>query len=279
MGSHYTLLDTAKAGRLLSQSLDGGINFLDTAACYGTSEELIGRSVSHRRHEYVLSTKCGHATAGYSGVDWSVETVRHSIERSLKRMCTDFLDIVHLHSCDLETLQRGDVIQTLREAKEAGKTRFIGYSGDNQAAQWAVNSGLFDTLETSFNLVDQWARRDLFTVAEAKSMGIIIKRPIANAAWGRSFSPSAYAFEYWMRAQAMQKLGALPDAPKDALSLAMAFTLAHSQVDTIIIGTTNPKHVAANIKLVESLQPLPAVTIEEIYRRFEKLGVTWNQQI
>jgi len=76
------LREQAVASELLNAALDGGITFLDTAACYGNSEELIGRTVAHRRREYLLATKAGHVTGGYSGQPWTCETIRDSIERS-----------------------------------------------------------------------------------------------------------------------------------------------------------------------------------------------------
>jgi aryl-alcohol dehydrogenase-like predicted oxidoreductase len=92
------------------------------------------------------------------------------------------------------------------------------------------------------------ARHTLLLEAEARGMGIIAKRPIANAAWGAASSPSGYADEYWRRAQAMQAEGRLPLAPDDRISLALAFTLAHDEVDVAIIGTKNPEHMLGNIR-------------------------------
>ena len=266
------LEDLAQAARVLNLALDQGINFLDTAACYGSSEELIGRAVSHRRSEYILATKAGHVVEGYQGEPWTAQTVRDSIERSLRRLCTDYLDLVQLHTCSVEVLERGEVIEVLQEAQRAGKVRFIGYSGDNEAALWAVKSGLFDTLQTSFNLVDQNARLFLFEPAKAQNMGIIAKRPIANGAWGAKRAPSEYAAAYFERAQAMQSLGPIEGAPDNGVLLALGFTLAHDAVDTCIVGTRNPDHLLQNIEWVQSVLPLSASVVEELHRRFEALA-------
>jgi len=146
IGYQLTFAEEREAGDVLNFALDGGINFLDTSACYDISEELLGRTVSHRRDEYALATKCGHVAGGYEGEDWTAQTVADSIDRSLTRMKTDYLDLVQLHSCGLDVLERGEVIEVLQAAQQAGKTRYIGYSGDNDAAMWAVESGYFDTL-------------------------------------------------------------------------------------------------------------------------------------
>lgn len=277
IGFQLSLEEEAQAAAVLNNALDLGINFLDTAACYGNSEEFIGRAVSHRRQEFILATKCGHVAGGYEGEPWTAQTILDSIDRSLKRMRTDYLDLVQLHSCDVEILQRGEVIEALQKARDAGKTRFIGYSGDNEAALWAVESGVFDTLQTSFNLVDQKARYELLPRAKAQGMGIIIKRPIANGAWGATQAPSEYAAEYFRRAQEMLALGPLPDGEIHRIWLALGFTLAHAEVDTAIVGTRNPDHLKANVEWVEHAPPVAPEIIEELHRRFDALGKGWRQ--
>jgi aryl-alcohol dehydrogenase-like predicted oxidoreductase len=277
IGFGLTLADEAQAADVLNAALDAGINFLDTAACYDISEELIGRTVAHRRSEYVLATKCGHVTGGYQGQEWTPQTVRDSIDRSLQRLQTDYLDLVQLHSCGIDVLERGEVIQVLQEARQAGKTRFIGYSGDNEAAEWAIESSLFDTLQTSFNLVDQRARLRLFPKAKAKGMGIITKRPIANGAWGAPKSPSDYADQYFERAQVMAKMGPLPGDVEHRILLALGFTYAHDAVDTMIVGTHNPAHMQSNIKWFNSRLPIAKAAVEELQRRFDQVGQDWVQ--
>src|SRR5258708_2581514 len=126
--------------KLLNSALDAGLNVIDTAECYGASEELIGNAVSHRRSEYYLLTKCGHAS-GIALPDWDPRLLEESIDRSLQRLQTDYLDLVQLHTCSEEKLRQGEVIAVLQKARDAGKTRYIGYSGDHQAARYAVECG------------------------------------------------------------------------------------------------------------------------------------------
>lgn len=278
IGYELTLDEEATASQVLNTALDSGISFLDTAACYGISEELIGRTVSHRRDEYVLATKCGHVAgdmkdAGYE--PWTAKTVTASIDRSLRRLQTDHLDLVQLHSCGVDVLEKGDVIKALLAAQSAGKTRFVGYSGDNDSAMWAVQSDLFDTLQTSFNLVEQKARFGLFDAARERNMGIIVKRPIANGSWGANQSPRAYADQYWQRAATMKQ--ALPDFPYDRILLALGFTLAHDAVDVAIVGTHNPAHMQSNIRKVEDDLPIDDATVAALHARFAEIGMDWPQ--
>ena len=272
-----SIQEVAEVEHLINSALDSGINFLDTAACYGISEELIGQTVSHRRTEYSLATKCGHVTGSSTGEAWTTKTITDSIDRSLERMNTDYLDLVQLHSCSIDILKNGEVIDAIVKAKDSGKTRFIGYSGDNEDAVFAINTGVFDTLQTSFNLVEQHARSKLFEIAIANNMGIIAKRPIANGAWGSTDSPSAYADEYFRRAKLMIEGGPIPDSTSNPIELALGFVLAHSSVNTSIVGTRNLSHLQSNISMAESQDYLSDNAVNELVRRFDDLGEGWYQ--
>jgi aryl-alcohol dehydrogenase-like predicted oxidoreductase len=284
VGFNLELADVEQARSVVNKALDGGVNFLDTAACYNISEELIGLVASDRRDEFVLATKAGHFLPRGEGEDWTYELIIDSIDRSLVRMKTDYVDLVQLHSCTVEVLERGDVIRALQDAHAAGKTRYIGYSGDNENAKWAVTSGLFDTLQTSFNLVDQSARTNLFADVEERDMGLIIKRPIGNAVWGAAADPKPYnhipeyTSEYYKRAEQMQSDGPLIDAPGDRIKLALGFTYAHEEVDVTIVGTQRPQHMESNLAIVNDSVDIPESTVSELHDRWDKHGGSWEQQ-
>src|SRR5438094_8302015 len=89
---------------LLNGALDAGLNVIDTAECYQGSEEAIGYAVSKRRKEFHLFTKCGHPHGMESAANWSRDSILQSVERSLRRLQTDHLDLVQLHSCSESTL-------------------------------------------------------------------------------------------------------------------------------------------------------------------------------
>jgi aryl-alcohol dehydrogenase-like predicted oxidoreductase len=134
-----------------------------------------------------------------------------------------------------------------------------------------VESGQFDTLQTTFNLLGQEVRIGLFAKAEGQGMGIIAKRPIANAAWRAPANSSTVGW-YRQRMQTMLDMGPIPGAPQDLITLALGFTLAHPEVDTAIVGTCNLDHMLANIKLVKDELPIPAEVVQELSRRFDLLG-------
>ena len=283
--------DTIKTVEVvLKTALDQGITFFDTAECYFYSEEMVGQSISDRRSEFLLATKCGHPAglqeSGEYDIDWSIEGILLTLDRSLKRLKTDYVDLLQLHSCGVEVLEQGEVIAALTKARDAGKTRFIGYSGDNEAAQWAVDSGHFDTLQTSFSLADQRPRNGLLQKAKAQGLGIIAKRPIANTAWGSPNSPTArlkfdpnYGDEYWKRTQAMAALGPINIPLNDRILMSLGFVMAHEEIDTAIVGTRNPEHLRSNIDLFNNHLPIDDAVIKELYKRWNELDDGWIGQM
>jgi len=162
------------AAYILGSALDAGLNVIDTAACYGNSEELIGRAVGHRRQDFYILTKCGHAS-GLRFDDWTPALIEPSIDRSLERLRTDYLDLVQLHSCDEQQLRQGELTAALQRARDKGKLRYIGYSGDGKAALYAAQCGAFDTIQISLSIADQEALTLTLPLARQRQMGVIAK--------------------------------------------------------------------------------------------------------
>ncbi len=253
---------------LLNSALDAGLNIIDTAECYADSEEKIGQTVAHRRSDFYLFTKCGHAS-GLNLPDWDINLLEQSIDRSLQRLQTDYVDLVQLHSCSEEKLRQGDVIAVLERARDAGKTRFIGYSGDNEAAQYAATCGAFDTLQTSINICDQSALDKTLPLARDNNLGVIVKRPIANAVWRHKEKPdNGYVIPYWERLQTLGFDFTQSDV-NDATGVALRWTLGLPGVHTAIVGTTHPERWKSNARLLDA-GPLPAELEQLIHARWEQ---------
>lgn len=236
---------------LLHAVLDAGVNLIDTAACYPGSEEAIGRAVASRRDAYVLVSKCGHAS-GLPTPDWAPATIAASIDRSLQRLRTDRIDVMLLHSCGLETLQQGDALAALLKARDAGKIRHAGYSGDNQAAAWAAAQPDLAVIETSVSIADQHNIDAVLPVCRRHARGVLAKRPIANACWKSPDQQRGiyrdYAGEYRRRFEAMKlDPAALGFTAADWPAVALRFTLAIEGVHCAIVGTTRRASLAANL--------------------------------
>lgn len=269
--------EEASVEKLLNAALDAGLNVIDTAECYSggdnhpSSEELIGKAVARRRNDFFLFTKCGHASGFPGEKDWDIGLLKKSIDRSLARLQTDCVDLIQLHTCSEELLKQGDVITVLQEARQAGKTRFIGYSGDSYAAHYAVTCGAFDTLQTSVNIADQECIDLTLPEAVKQNMGVIAKRPIANVAWRNGQNPpdNVYAKGYWERLQELQH--PFLQTP-DAVAMALRFTLSLPGVCTAIVGTKNPDRWQANADLFRggALSPEEMASIRDRWHAVSK---------
>ncbi len=263
---------------LLGAALDAGLNVIDTAECYFESERLIGRAVSHRRGDFHLLTKCGH-DQGLGLPEWTPRLIEASVERSLRLLRTDRVDLLQLHSCDEKVLRKGDVLEAVERLREAGKTRFVGYSGDGENALAAVRTGRFDTLQISISVADQEAIDLVLPEARARGMGVIAKRPLANAAWRTGRRPAdAYHHPYWER---LVKLGYpfLKEPLPSSLETALRFTLAVPGVATAIVGTKSPGRFEENASRTAA-GPLPAPEYEAIRGRWKAVAPKgWAGQV
>jgi aryl-alcohol dehydrogenase-like predicted oxidoreductase len=274
----YEHISLATAKKLLNEALDAGVNVFDTAECYVNSEELIGEALGKRRKDCYLLTKCGHEN-GWSYPDWRPESLLRSIQRSLKRLKTDHLDLVQLHSCSEAELHEGSVIEALKRARERGYTRYIGYSGDGQAALYAIECGEFDTLQTSVNIADQEALDLFLPQAEKHNLGVISKRPVANVAWHNGDRPPTdyYGRTYWQRLQKLQ-YDFLKKDLKETVAIALRFTLSAPGVHTAIVGTTKLGRFAENNAAVAA-GPLPQEQFASIRTHWrESAQPTWVGQ-
>lgn len=223
----YELPDDRTAERLLNAVLDLGITYIDTAPAYGISEERIGRFLSHRRGEFVLSTKVGESfDAGRSSYDFSASAVRESVSRSLDRLRTDVLDLVFIHSRgdDLAILDETDAVPTLKDLQAEGLVRAIGLSGKTvegarQSLQWA------DAVMVEYHVRDR-SHEPVMAGAAEKGVGVIVKKGLAS--------------------------GHL------SAEQAVAFVLRHPAVSSLVVGSLNVDHLRANLAVAERVLRLPA---------------------
>jgi hypothetical protein len=268
----------ARVAALLHPAIEAGLSVIDTASAYLASEQLLGRALEGRRDRVLLFSKCG-ATDGFSRSDWSARGIRGQVEQSLKALETDYLDLLQLHSCGLDVLERGEAIETLEALRREGKTRFIGYSGDAARAVWAVKSGRFDTLQTSINVADQLVLEEALPLAHAANLGVIAKRPVANVVWknGLEGPSDGYHHSYWERMRTLDFDFTRLPLPQ-AVEIALRFTLSQPGVSTAIVGSSSPGRWAENAASVAK-GALPADVVAAIRTRWkERSGPDWTGQ-
>jgi aryl-alcohol dehydrogenase-like predicted oxidoreductase len=257
----------SEAARLLHGALDLGCRLIDTARSYGLSEARIGRVLERRRDEFVLSTKVGYGVEGVP--DWTPESVRLGVDAARDRLRTDFLDIVHLHSCDLGTLQHAGVVEALLDAVAAGKVRVAAYSGEGAALDWAVAQEGIGAIQLSVNLCDQRSLDGVIPAARAMGKGVLAKRPLATAPWQGAGAQPVYAERFELIAPE------LPGQVADWAELALRFSLFAPGVDACIVGTRRLPHLEAALHAA-SQGPLPSEWNASLGSTFRRLGAGWT---
>ena len=280
----YLNAEQEQATEILNLLLDAGVNLIDTAASYPGSEELIHRAIGHRREEFHVVSKCGGKLADLTERMWTPELIEKTVDRSLKNLGIEQLDVMLLHSCDLKTLRDGHVIEPLVKAREAGKIKFLGYSGDNEAAVYAAGLDEISVIETSINIADQINIEKVLPICRARNIGVLAKRPIANACWkDLSTQPGlykTYAKTYTERLAAMKITPAdLGFADGDWPEIALRFTLSQAGVHAAIIGTRSAENARANIAFAEK-GPLAEDLVKKIREAFAAADVEgrWTGQ-
>jgi len=265
------------AGRLLNAVLDGGINLIDTSPDYGRSEELIGTYLSHRRDEFFLASKCGcpietpaDAPPPYPH-DYSKRNVRAAVERSLRRLRTDRLDLVQVHmSPSVATLDENGTIEELNDLRAEGKVRFIGMSGILPNLPGHIAMNVFDAFQIPYSAV-QRDHENLITEAVDKGAGTLIRGGAARGAASeeKNWSNGPLTQEPGLGQRNWETSGVedlINEAGIGRQEFILRFTLSHPGLSTTIVGTANLEHLASNIAVAEQ-GPLPADLYEEAKKR------------
>ncbi|MBN4053885.1 aldo/keto reductase [Haliea sp. AH-315-K21] len=222
----FTIPDDRAVLNLLIQSQELGINFIDTAPAYGNSEERIG-ALLPKRQDWIISTKVGEEFVnGESLFDFSTKQTQLSVERSLKRLNTDYLDIVLIHSDgqDKKILLESSCLETLRKLQESGLIRAIGMSTKTIAGgMLAVD--LLDIVMLTYNLEQQ--DQEVVDYAQQHNKGILVKKGLMS--------------------------GHVKKSGKELVSESMALIFSQAAIGSMIVGTINPEHLAQNVKIAKSL--------------------------
>ena len=264
---------------MLNTALDSGMNFIDTADCYGHAEEFIGRSVSHRRSEFAIATKCGCNWRGRSRStppkQFTQESVFRNVERSLKRLKTDHVDILQLHNPKAALVEDNELIDALLEVKRQGKTRWIGMSSDMPHLPPLTDFEELDIFQVGYQPMqresEEWIKR-----LGDDQRGIIIR---SRAAKGQPHYEGTLAYNQgrissgpgtWVNFE-KAKLDELRDDGDSRVAFMLRYTISLPQVHTVAVGTLSLDHMQENVRAVQR-GPLSPDTLEEANRRLEKLG-------
>jgi aryl-alcohol dehydrogenase-like predicted oxidoreductase len=262
-----------QAEKVLNAVLDAGINFIDTSIDYGRSEELMGRLIAHRRSEYFLASKCGCVPGAGMGAEHihTAENIRAGVEQSLRRLKTDYLDLVQFHrSLTRRQFEEQGALEAALALKKAGKVRLVGVSGTLPQLAEQIDMGVFDAFQIPYSAL-QREHEEIIARASAAGAGIIIRGGVARGAptdWQRAYYmlPGSSMRERWEQA----RLDDLLDGMNRA-EFMLRFTLSNPDLDTTIVGTKDAGHLRDNIATALK-GPLPDNVVQEAKRRLAAAG-------
>jgi aryl-alcohol dehydrogenase-like predicted oxidoreductase len=241
----------AQAGVVLHGVLDLGINLIDTARAYHRSEERIGHSLAPRRQAYVLATKCGeHSAEPRTYYDFSYRAVSASIDLSLRLLQTEMIDVLQIHFGPepAKVLEDGETLRAMKDAREAGKVRFLGASPGHDLLERCIACGEFDVLQVGYSLLERGAH-DLITKAGDRGIGILIRSGLGGG-W---LTARALTVPPDQRPAPVNRLLALVNGDGERLHrLALAFLRAHPAISAILVGTKHLDHLRRNLERFRS---------------------------
>ncbi len=260
-----------QAETILNAVLDAGINFVDTANCYGRSEEFIGKFISHRRSEYTLASKCGclverkDDTTDNTLHVFSKDNCFRGLHESLKRLKTDCIDIIQLHNPTIDVAEREKVVETLQEMRQQGKVRFISISTRYPELPVCLGWGVFDTFQIPYSALER-THEEAITASGEAGLGIIVRGGVAKGEPGVGLAGE----DKW-KVFGAAKLDELRAEGESRTSWTLRYTLTHPHAHTIIVGTLHPEHLAENVQAV-CRGPLPPDVYAEAKRRLDAAG-------
>jgi len=264
-----------QAERILNAVLDAGINFIDTSIDYGQAEERIGRFISRRRSEYFLASKCGclagdlvnspppPAPGQRSPHVFTRENIVQGVEQSLRRMKTDYLDLVQFHASPSKSeLEEHGGLAALQDLQRQGKVRFIGMSGTVPNLNEQIEMGVFDSFQIPYSALER-THEALIEKASRAGAGIVVR---GGAAKGGPGKEQGDFWDAWQRVGIDDLLGGM-----SRMEFVLRFTISNPDLDTTIVGTINPDHLQDNITALLA-GALPADLYAEAKRRLAEAG-------
>ncbi len=253
MGTDTERPDEETAKNVLNTVIDLGINLVDSASAYHKSEERIGRYISDRREKYILATKCGeHSDEPGTYYDFSYKGISESIDRSLKLLNTDVIDLLQIHFGPEpeKTLDEGETLRAMKDAQKAGKVKYIGASIDGELAKRCILSGDFDVMQMGYNIIHR-GNADNVKLARERGIGVLVRSGLGN---GLLTSRVVDNMERLGEAERVkvQRLLSLVDCNTDKLTaLALNFLYADKGVSSVIVGTKKVQNLKKNMELLE----------------------------
>lgn len=265
----WEAMDDPEAIALVHEALDKGVNFFDTAPNYGggRSELLLGEALQGKREQAVINTKFGHGPDGRT--DYSADKIRESVEQSLQRLRTDYIDSILIHNPPFDYLDgKYGHFEVLEELKREGKILAYGASVDSSKEMLElINNTKIGAMEVMFNILFQ-ETAEAFKQAQDRNIALIIKIPL-DSGWlsGKYNADSTFTGirSRWSpeiirkRAKLVEQVKEITGSAQSLSVAALRFILAYPEVATVIPGVRSSEQLIENASASDAAMPAEQV--------------------
>jgi len=279
LGAMYRDIDELQGVRAVHEAVAAGINYVDVSPYYGLTkaETLLGKAISDLpRHALILSSKAGRY--GAHQFDMSTERVLRSVDESLARLHTDYLDILFLHDIEFVPFQQvlEEGIPALIKLKEQGKIRFAGVSGlPLTALLRATDCADLDVVLSycHYSLCDTSLLRALPSFAN-RQVGVVNASPLAMGLLTTRGAPDWHPAGPKIREVCAEAVAFCEEAGVDLSQLAMQFAVQAEAIPTTLFSTANPENVKKNIEWID--EPMDQSALDSVLAILRPIhDMTW----
>ncbi|MCP3031336.1 aldo/keto reductase [Halobacillus sp. A1] len=271
VGGHniYPNLDEEAGKSVVRTALENGMTFLDTAFIYGPerSEELVGQVMKEygRRHEIVLATKGAHQFKGDDVVfNNSPDFLKESVDQSLRRLGTDYIDLFYIHFPDEET-PKDEAVGALKDLKDAGKIRSIGVSNFSlEQLKEANKDGHVDVIQSEYNLLNREAEKEMLPYTAANQISFVPYFPLASGLLAgkydenttfdniRAKNPEFQGERFKRNLEKVERVREIADSKGvETAHVVLAWYLTRESVDAVIPGAKRKEQVVDNLRTLD----------------------------
>lgn len=284
LGQEFGVIDPAEGKRAVHYAIERGINYFDVAPYYGrtVAETRLGEALRGYRDKIILATKAGRYDKELAtGFDFSAQRILKSVDESLARLQTDYIDVFQIH--DIEFGRREQIINetlpAMQQLKQAGKVRFIGITGYPVHPLKAIaDTAEFDTILSycRYNLMDTSMDEVLTPVVRKKGLGLINASPLHMRVLTEQGAPEWHPAPKRVVETGRQVAIFCRSRGVDIADLAMQFVLQHSDVATTLVGMSKTRHVDQNLKTV-GVAPDPELLAEVLTLIKPVANIAWQE--
>ncbi len=284
LGHEFGTIDPEEGKRAVHYAIERGINYFDVAPYYGRTlaETRLGEALVGYRDKVILATKAGrYDKDAETGFDFSAKRITRSVEESLTRLMTDYIDIFQVHDVEYGSKEQiiNETLPAMHRLKQAGKVRFVGITGyPLHILKDVAEAAEVDTILSycRYNLMDTSMDGILTPLAKREGIGLINASPLHMRVLTEKGAPDWHPAPKKVLEVGQQVARYCRSRAVDIADLAMQFVLQHDYVATTLVGMSKVRHVDRNIKSV-GVAPDPELLAEVLEMIKPVANIVWKE--